>query len=110
MRYLVKNITNKFHVPTRKTSPTPLKQGRAEKRKHHTHPWIYGSRVGAWLGPFSVRNRLQQMGAEAKARATEEDRVNTTTCMPGSYDKKIFIDDEKATLIPTKVSRDIQGG
>ena len=30
---------------------------------------------------------LQQMGVEAKARATE-DRVNTTTCMPGTYDKK----------------------
>ena len=46
---------------------------------------------------------LQQMGVEAKARATEEDRVNTTTCMPGTYDKKIFIDDEKAMLIPTQV-------
>ena len=46
---------------------------------------------------------------EAKARAAE-DRVNTTTCMPGTYDKKIFIDDEKAMLISTKVSRDIQGG
>ena len=21
---------------------------------HHTRPWIYGSRVGAWLGLFSV--------------------------------------------------------
>ena len=30
---------------------------------------------------------LQQMGVEAKARETEEDRVNTTTCMPGAYDK-----------------------
>ena len=49
---------------------------------------------------------LQQMGVEAKARATEEDRVNTTTCMPGTYDKKIFIDDEKAMLIPTQVSRE----
>ena len=28
------------------------------------------------------------MGVEAKARATKEDRVNTTTCMPGTYDKK----------------------
>ena len=46
---------------------------------------------------------------EAKARAAE-DRVNTTTCMPGTYDKKISIDDEKAMLISTKVSRDIQGG
>ena len=53
---------------------------------------------------------LQQMGVEAKARATEEDRVNTITCMPGTYDKKNFIDDEKAMLIPTQVSRDIRGG
>ena len=52
---------------------------------------------------------LQQMGVEAKARATEEDRVNTTTCMPGTYDKTNF-DDEKATLIPTQNSRDIPGG
>ena len=52
---------------------------------------------------------LQQMGVEAKARATEEDRVNTTTSMPGTYDKKIFVDDEKAMLI-TQVSRDVWGG
>ena len=75
------------------------------------HPWIYGSCVGAWLGPFSV---LQQMGVEGKAQATEEDRVNTTTCMSGTYIrstiKKIFIDDEKAMLIPTQVSRGIRGG
>ena len=43
---------------------------------------------------------LQQMGVEGKARAAEEDRANTTTCMPGTYDKTNF-DDEKATLIPT---------
>ena len=53
---------------------------------------------------------LQQMGVDAKARATEEDRVNTTTYMPGTYDKKIFIDDEKDMLIPIQVSRDIWGG
>ena len=53
---------------------------------------------------------LQQMGVEVKARATEEDRVNTTTCMPGTYDEKIFINDEKAMLIPIQVSRDIRGG
>ena len=52
---------------------------------------------------------LQQMGVEGQARATE-DRVNTTTCMPGTYDKKILIDDEKAMPIPTQVSRDIRGG
>ena len=52
---------------------------------------------------------LQKMGVETIARATE-DRVNTTTCMPDTYDKKIFIDDEKAMLIPTQVTRDIRGG
>ena len=40
------------------------------------------------------------MGLEAKARATE-DQVKTTTCMPGTYDKKIFIYDEKVMLIST---------
>ena len=53
---------------------------------------------------------LQQMDVEAEARATEEDRVNTTTCMPGTCDNKILIDDEKAMLILTQVSRDIRGG
>ena len=52
---------------------------------------------------------LQQMGVQAKTRATEEDRVNTTTFMPSTYDKKIFIDDEKAMLISTQVSRDMRG-
>ena len=51
---------------------------------------------------------LQQIGVDAKARATE-DHVNTTTCMPGIYDKKIIIDDEKAMLTPTYVSGDIKG-
>ena len=49
------------------------------------------------------------MGVEAKARAIE-DRVNTITCMPGTYDIKTFIDDEKANLIPTQSSRDIGRG
>ena len=53
---------------------------------------------------------LQQMDVEAEARATEEDRVSTTTCMPGTYDEKIFIDDGKAMLIPTQVYRDTRGG
>ena len=88
-----------------------LEQERVEKRRHHTQPWIYGSRVSAWLGPFSVlQYMLQQMGVEAKAGATEEDRVNTTASMPGTDDKKIFIDDEKAMLTPTQASRDIRGG
>ena len=72
-----------------------MKKGLAGKRRHHTHPWIYGSRVGADLVLLVYCSTLQQMGVEAKARATEEDRVNTTTSMPGTYDKTIFIDDEK---------------
>ena len=70
------------------------------------HPWIYGSHVGAWIRPLRVFAvcHTQQMGVEAKARATEEDRVNTTTCMPGTYDKKIFIDYEKACLLYTSPS------
>ena len=30
--------------------------------------------------------------------------------MPGTYEKKIFIEDEKAMLIPTQVTRDTRGG
>ena len=52
---------------------------------------------------------LQQMSVEVKARATE-DQVNTNTWMLDTYDKAIFIDDEKIMLIPTHISRDIQGG
>ena len=55
-------------------------------------------------------NMLQQMGVEAKAQATEEDRVNTTTYMPGTYVKKTFIDDEKAIIISTQVCHDIVCG
>ena len=47
-------------------------------------------------------NMLQQTGVEAKARATEEDGVNTTTCMPGTYDKKTFIVDETPCSSPPK--------
>ena len=108
MRYLVNiqkwvSCCHKKHITTYSYAYT-LKQGRAEKRRPDMHPWIYGSRVSAWIGPFSALQYLQQMGLEAKARATEEYRVNTTTCMPGTYDKKIFIDDVKAILIPTQVS------
>ena len=33
-------------------------QGHEETRRHHTHAWTYGSHDGAWLGPFSVRDRI----------------------------------------------------
>ena len=58
---------------------------------------------------FVYCSMLHQMGVGAKAQETEEDRVNTITRMPGTYDEKIFINDEQAMLIPTQVSRDIQG-
>ena len=86
MRYLV-NITNKFHVATRNTSSPlysyayPLKQGRAEKRRHHTHPWIYGSRVGAWLGPRSVLQYATADGYRGQSpsnrrRSSEHDHMH----------------------------------
>ena len=65
--------------------------------------------TGRRLACITVTGMLQQMGVEAKALATE-DRVNTTSCTPGTYVEKIFIDDEEAMLIPNQVSRDIRGG
>ena len=58
---------------------------------------------------FSVLQYATADGVEAVAQV-KEDRVNTTTCMPGTYVKNIFIDDEKAMLIPNQVSLDIRGG
>ena len=73
-------------------------------------PCIFDSRVGAWLGPFSV---LQYATADGCGGQSPGDgrisRVNTTTCMPGTYDKTIFIDNEEAMLIPTQVTREIRG-
>ena len=115
MRYLV-NITITFHVATRNTlSPTSThtlcnmdaqrKEGTTRTHGSMAHVSVLGLVILVYC------SMLQQMGAEAKARATEEDRVNTTTGMPGTYDvKKISIDDEKAMLVPTQVSRDIRGG
>ena len=80
---------------------------RREKKAPHapTHGFMaHMSALGLVL--IVCCSMLQQMDVEAEARATEEDRVNTTTCMPGIYDNKILIDDEKAMLIPTQVSRD----
>ena len=85
---------------------------RTRREKKAPHAPNYGSMayVSALGLVFLVYcSMLQQMGVEAKARATE-DRVNTTTCMPGTYDKKILIDDEKAMLIPAQVLRDIRSG
>ena len=100
---------HKKHIITYSYAYT-LKQGRAEKRRHHTHPWIYGSRVGAWLGPFGVLQYATADGCGGQSpgnrkRSIEHDHMHACAC-----DKQIFIDDEKAMLIPTQVSRDIQGG
>ena len=43
---------------------------------------------------------LEQMGVEAKAWATEEDGVNTTTCMPGTYDQQNLVDDKRPCSSP----------
>ena len=86
---------------------------RTRREKKAPHAPTYGSmaHVSALGLVLLVRcSMLQQMDVEAEARATEEDRVNTTTCMPGTCDNKILIDDEKAMLILTQVSRDIRGG
>ena len=92
MRYLV-NITNKFHVATRNTSsPTRThtlwnKDAQRKQGTARTHgSMAHVSALGLVL--LVYWSTLQQMGVEAKARATEEDRMNTTTCMPGTYDKK----------------------
>ena len=58
-----------------------LKQGHAEKRRHHTHPWIYGSRVGAWLGPFSVLQYATADGCGGQSpgnrrRSSEHDHMH----------------------------------
>ena len=88
---------------------------RRERKAPHApmELWLTCRRL-AWSFCIAVPGMLQQMGVEGKAQATEEDRVNTTTCMSGTYIrstiKKIFIDDEKAMLIPTQVSRGIRGG
>ena len=44
--------------------------------------------TGRRLACITVTGMLQQMGVEAKSRATEEDRENTTTCVSGTYGKK----------------------
>ena len=98
MRYLVKNITNSFHVATRNTSsPTRThtllnKDAQRKEGTTRTHgSMAHVSALGLVLLVYC--SMLQQMSVEAKARATE-DRVMTTTCMPGTYDKKIFIGDD----------------
>ena len=92
MRYLV-NITNMLHVATRNTwSPTRTlklwnKDAQRKEGTTRTHgSMAHVSALGLVLVVYCTM--LQQMGVEAKARETEEDRVNTTTCMPGTYDKK----------------------
>ena len=83
MRYLVNHTRisccHKKHVITSSYAYT-LKQGRAEKRRHHTHPWIYGSRVGAWLGTFSVLQYATADGCGGQSpinrRSSEHDNMH----------------------------------
>ena len=94
MQYLV-NIINKTSRCHKKhihhhLVRIHLKQGRTEKRRHQTHPWIYGSCVGAWRGLFSAWQYATADGCRGQrpGNRRKHDRVNTTTCMPGTYDKK----------------------
>ena len=83
MRYLVNHTRisccHKKHIITSSYAYT-LKQGRAEKRRHHTHPWIYGSRVGAWLGTFSVLQYATADGCGGQSpinrRSSEHDNMH----------------------------------
>ena len=100
MRYLV-NITQiNFMLPQETHNHKLVRihfetKTRREKAAPHAP-----SRVGAWFGPFSVLQCVTAHGCGGQRRATKEDRVNTTTCMPGTCTvKTIFIDDEKAMLI-----------
>ena len=93
MWYLVKNVTNQFHVATRNTSsPTrthTLWNKDAQRKENTTRTHGSMAHVSALGLVFLLYcSMLQQTGVEAKAWATKEDRVNTTTCMPGTYDKK----------------------
>ena len=102
MRYLVKHITNKFHVATRNTSSPPCthtlwnKDVQRKEGTTRTHgSMAHVSALGLVLLVYC--SMIQQMGVETKARVPEEDRANTTTCMPGTYDKRW-----KAMLTPPK--------
>ena len=107
IRYLVKNITNIFHVATRDTSSptrTHTLWNKDAQRKEGTKctdgSMAYVSALGlVYLVYCSI---LQQMGVEAKARATAEDRVNTTTCMPGTYDEKSSTTTKRPCSSPPK--------
>ena len=88
MWYLV-NTKKKNHVATRNTaSPTrtcKLRNNDAHRKECTTRTHGFLAHVSALGLVLLVYCRiLQLMGVEAKARATEEDRVSTTTCMPGT--------------------------
>ena len=83
MRYLAKNITSKFHVAKNNTSPTrthTLWNMDAQRKEGTTRTHGFMAHVSA-LGLFILVycSMVQQMGVEAKARATEEERVKPTT-------------------------------
>ena len=87
MRYLV-NITNKFMLPQETHHHLLVRihfETRTRREKKAPRAPMHGSMVhvsALGLVLLVYCNMLQQMGVEAKARATEEDQVNTTTCMP----------------------------
>ena len=90
MRYLV-NITITFHVATRNTlSPTSthtLCNMDAQRKEGTTRTHGSMAHVSALgLVILVYCSMIQLMGVETKARVPEEDRANTTTCMPGTFD------------------------
>ena len=62
-----------------------LRQGRAEKRRHHTRLWIYGSRVGAWLGISAACCESHTLRADQQSTrhiAAASYRTTTTIARP----------------------------
>ena len=114
MQYLVK-YHKKFNVSTRKTSsPTrthTLWNKDAQTNEGTTHTRGSMAHVSALgLDLLVYCSMPQQMSVEAMARATEEDRVNTTTYMPGTYDQKNIHPRWKRHPHPHPSCREIRGG
>ena len=118
MRYLV-IIIKKFLVSTRNTSSSPTrthtllnknaqrKEGTTRTHGSMAHMSALGLVLFVYCVCYSRWVRRPKPGQQKKIVWTRPH-----ACMSGisTYDKKIFVDDEKAMLIPTQVSRDIQGG
>ena len=115
IRYLV-NVTNKFrfHVATSTSSPTRTntlwnkdaqrKEGTARTHRSTAHV----SALGLALLVYSVWDSKWECGGQSpgnRRRSSEHDHMHAWFIR-----SKIFIDNEKAMLIPTKASRDIRCG